>query len=178
MALKRWMEGDVSEDGHPCEAALEFRRAAIRFGAVDEVPADALDLAVSFAWIGKAVSRTVEAGAWVLAGTDPNTWQMIRAMAADSKTRKVACRVALSSPAAAFFGPELEALRACAAFRNAAKQAEPAVSMTAKQEEGRFAVLSSIARSLPGPELPCQPANADNLVVLSAVRKRLAGTGM
>lgn len=171
MTLKRWMAGDVSEDGHPCEAALEFRRAAIRFGAVGEVPADALDLAVSFAWIGKAVSRTVEAGAWVLAGTDPNTWQMIRAMAADPKTRRVACHAALSSPAAAFFGPELDVLRSSAAFLNAAHQ----VGLV-RQGAGRLAVLASIARSLPGPELPDRVSKADNLVVLSSFRKRLAGT--
>lgn len=172
---RNWaISADASEDGHPCEAALEFRRVAIRCGAADEVPVDALDLAVAYAWIGKVVSRTADVGSWVLAGADPNTWQMIRAMALDAEVRKAALASAKSgSPSAIFGESHLKKLRATKGFHIAFEQVSKTVAHTVHPADvERIAVLSSIARALPGAQLKRVPGSQGNLIMLEAYRSR------
>jgi hypothetical protein len=70
-------DNDCAEDGHPAEAALEMRRILVVSGNAEEVPADVLDLAVSIAWLGKAMSRTRRMADLLVEGVDPNTWQVI-----------------------------------------------------------------------------------------------------
>lgn len=166
-------DGDVSEDGHPCEAALEFRRAAVRYGVTEEVPADALDLAVSFAWIGKAVSRTAEADAWILAGADPNTWYMVRAMAVDAEVRRNAVAAAKKAAPAAGRECELKALRATVAFREACSRVGETVGTgTSASQVERLAQLEGIAGRLPGPTIAVPfTSGVDNLVILDRFRK-------
>jgi len=146
-------EGDVSEDGHPCEAALEFRRAAIRFGLVNEIAADVLDLAVAYAWMGKAVSRTADAAAWQRQGVDPNTWQMIRAMATGKGTLAAAHLAATRGIAIHGFDRDLAILRASVAFTSACAQVEMSLFGDRRASvAARTAELARIAAGLPGAE--------------------------
>jgi len=175
MAGGKPRQRDVSEDGHPCEAALEFRRAAIRFGVADEIGADALDLAVAFAWIGKAVSRTTEAWPWITAGSDPNTWLMVRAMACDTEARRIALKTALSGEASPGFEGDLAALRTSQAFYGAAHAVSRTVSRDIPAEEQtRLAELTAVAKLLPGPENVLPVKAAPNVVALRDFRKRKA----
>lgn len=164
-------EGDVSEDGHPCEAALEFRRAAIRYGVAGEVSADVLDLAIAYAWMGKAVSRTVEAPAWLRQGVDPNTWQMVQAMALGQGTLAAAHIAATRAPAAAGFERELVSLRASVAFTSAVAQVEMSLFGDRRTSvAARTAGLAKIAAGLPGAE-PVSLHDADKVVRIEDFRK-------
>lgn len=164
-------EGDVSEDGHPCEAALEFRRAAIRYGVIDEIPADVLDLAVAYAWIGKAVSRTAEAAAWQRQGIDPNTWQMVRAMASGKGTLAAAHAAATREAAAPGFQRELAILRASVAFSSACGQVEMSLFGDRRASVAfRTSELSRIAAGLPGAE-PTSLHASDKVVRIEDFRK-------
>lgn len=116
MSLKRIPEGDVSEDGHPCEAALQFRKSVVRMKIAEDVSADALDLAIAFAWIGKAVSRTDICAEWQIAGIDPNTYLIIPLLACSSDARSKALEIALKYKASIGMDRELVRLRASSAF--------------------------------------------------------------
>lgn len=176
MAFGKPQHSDASEDGHPCEAALEFRRAAIRFGVAEEIGADALDLAVSFAWIGKAVSRTAEAWSWISAGSDPNTWLMIRAMARDPEARSIALKAALSGNPAPGFESGLAAIRESRGFSGAALAVGRTLGDKAvAAERKRLAELEAVAKRLPGPEDVRPMKLPGNVVALRDFRKRPSG---
>ncbi len=119
MSLKKIPEGDVSEDGHPCEAALQFRRAVVRMGVAEDISADALDLAISFAWIGKAISRTDMAAEWIISDIDPNTYLVVPLLSCSSDARRVALEIALRSKASFGLERELGKLRSASAFQGA-----------------------------------------------------------
>src|SRR5690606_21899889 len=112
-------EGDVAEDGHPCEAALQFRRSVVRMGIAEDVSADALDLAIAFAWIGKAVSRTDISAEWLLSGIDPNTFVVVPLLACSSDARKAALDIATRGKPSTGMERELGRLRASSAFQSA-----------------------------------------------------------
>ncbi len=115
----RLSDGDPAEDGHPCEVAFAFRDVVIRSDVADEVPADVLDLAVQFAWIGKAVSRTVGMNEWFLSGIDPNTRYMVAAMSMDTLSRQTALEHAVKGKALPGMESALRAVRCCQAFSHA-----------------------------------------------------------
>lgn len=71
-------EGDISEDGHPMQAAMEFRRWLIIHGISDEIPADILDLCYHFSWLGKAVRQVLHARGIHEVGLDFNSFHAIR----------------------------------------------------------------------------------------------------
>lgn len=166
--------GDPSEDGHPCEAALEFRRAAIRCRVVDELPADVVDLATAYAWIGKAVSRTTACAAWLEAGADPNTWHGIRAMAAYPRARSLALSAAKSAEAAAGMERQLRAVRNSPGFKAACATME-AVAAGDPGETWRSSWLQGVAAKLPGPDVAAAGARGGTVaevVSLDAWRTR------
>src|SRR5690606_23036500 len=110
---------ELSEDGHPCEVALEFRRLAITGGIASDISINSLDLAIAFAWAGKAISRTKKLDSWMQTGVDPNSWDIIRAMALDAEVRRDALSDARSCAPAKSFSRSLYLLRKSAAFQRA-----------------------------------------------------------
>lgn len=172
-SLKSEIE-DPSEDGHPCEAALEFRRHSLRTLRKD-VPANTLDLAISFAWIGKALSRTTDCTKWLRAGVDPNTWEIIRIMAIDADARRLATQTAFSGDPSSYYFTGLPLLRESAAFQIAYE--ETLYTLEPRIEAGRrkrLKNLTSIATKLEGPSLNFPDTDDSNLVLLSQFRKRVA----
>jgi len=143
-------QGDASEDGHPCEAALELRRILLVSGQAAEIPADVLDLCISAAWIGKAVSRTARLREFLDMGIDPNTWQVIAAIGTDTSFARLALDASMHAPAAPGRGPELAAIRETEAF-NAAFEA---IANALASESGtsaaarRFVRLRSLSAGL------------------------------
>jgi hypothetical protein len=164
--------GDAAEDGHPCEAALAFRNVAIRSNIADEIPADVLDMAIQFAWIGKAISRTMALNEWCLAGIDPNTREIVAAMALDSETRQVALNHALKAKAIIGLESGLASIRRSSAFIHASKivlsvcGARPSVADISK-----LAFLSSVASQLPDTRRIKFGQAQDTVVSLEAFRK-------
>ncbi|NTF17474.1 hypothetical protein G6L37_03505 [Agrobacterium rubi] len=119
MSSRSIPDGDVAEDGHPCEAALQFRRSIVRMGVAEDVSADALDLAITFAWIGKAVSRTSVSAEWQIAGIDPNTYLIVPLLACSGDARRKSLEIAVRAQASAGMVRELGQLRASSAFQSA-----------------------------------------------------------
>jgi hypothetical protein len=174
MRERRWTEtADPSEDGHPCEVAVALRLVAIRSNVVQEIPADVLDLAIQFAWIGKAVSRTVSITEWLSSGIDPNTREIVAAMAVDSVARQTALSHATGSRAAPAMADGLAAVRACQGFGQAVRvvralcgQNPPAADVR------RLSSLSEIARGLPDTKRLDRAKSYDGVISLDAFRKK------
>lgn len=169
----RLSAGDAAEDGHPCEVALAFRSAVIRSDIADEIPADVLDLAIQFAWIGKAVSRTVGLNEWCLSGIDPNTREMVAAMAMDSSTRQTAIHHAVKAAAAPGLEQSLRSIRSSQAFAQALRtlQSVSGRSPSAYDVE-RLAILCDLSSKLSDTKRLAQTKAADSVVSLDAFRKR------
>lgn len=175
MSLKRIPDGDAAEDGHPCEAALQFRRAVIRMDVANEVSADALDLAIAFAWIGKAVSRTDICAEWLVAGVDPNTFVIIPLLASSGDARVEALKVATTAKAMPGYERELSRLRAGSAFVNAVSvmktlgRSNPGV-----RDVIRLSELAELSLDFPEHQrmLP-KIAGSGNVVMLDKFRRRL-----
>jgi len=161
---------DFAFDGHPCEAALEFRRAVVRFGVADELTADAVDLATCMAWLGKAISRTEALHAWLRSGTDPNTWQAVRVLASDFSLCRIALDAASNCPPKYGMEAELKAIRESRGYARAALEVQGIADGSFTQ--GAI-MLAKAARALPG-RVP-HPQELEfrlcNIVDLSAARR-------
>lgn len=175
MSSIKAIHDEIAEDGHPAEAALEFRRAAIRSGIVREISADALDLACSLAWIGKAISRTKAAVRWGIEGVDPNTFDFITATAGSHSLRQQSLNDALAAEALRGRREELIKLRALIGFQNAVVQMKNLTGTSiAHSQLLRLAELNAIAEKLPGPKnIRLKGNSADNVVAfpLRSVKK-------
>jgi hypothetical protein len=174
MSLKRIPEGDVSEDGHPCEAALQFRKSVVRMGIAAEVSADALDLAISFAWMGKAISRTDVCAEWHFAGIDPNTYLIVPLLASSDEARRLGMEIALRSKATVGMERELGRLRAASGFLGAVS-AMKALAKTnpSIRDVLRLSELADLSTSFPDKQrrLPAS-AGTGNVVLLDRFRQR------
>lgn len=142
---------EVAEDGHPSEAALEFRKQAIRLDIVKEVSADAVDLAISWAWLGKAISRTKASVRWGLEGIDANTFEFIVALGKSHALRATAIADATSAEALSGRREELLKIRKLGGFLNAVNQCQKAAGVSIRQiDVMRLSELSYIAGQMPG----------------------------
>lgn len=137
----------IPDDGHPCEAALEFRRTAICSGLTEELSADAIAFATSIAWIGKAISRTTDMHRWLSAGVDTNTWQFVRVIASDYHLVWIAVDTALNSPGKYGMSDELDQIRKSKGFISARDEVKQALSRNPSQ---CVVELTRLARLLPG----------------------------
>jgi hypothetical protein len=169
---------ELTEDGHPCEAALEFRRIAVTKQIVEDISINSLDLAISFAWTGKAISRSNKLAAWQQIGVDANTWEMIRAMAIDTEIRRFALHDALHASSATSYSTTLDLIRRSSAFNRAMTSVQSTLSVTSNQEDVLFWMgeLAHIAKQIPGPPMKPFITKADNLVHLASFRKSKADT--
>jgi hypothetical protein len=174
--MKRLPENidSTAEDGHPCEAALEFRRAAIRSGIVREISADALDLATSFAWIGKAISRSGAVSKWKLSNIDPNTHEFIRALAFSDQLRRTAAADAVASTALSGREFELKEIRELLGFKNAlATLAQLTSTRPSRGNIMRLGELHSLAQRLPGKHVKkVSTQSSDNVVLFPLANRR------
>lgn len=163
---------ELAEDGHPCEAALEFRRIAITRQIVDDISLNSLDLAISFAWAGKTISRTKKLSAWQQIGVDTNTWEMVRAMSIDTEIRRLALDDALYAGSASSSNA-LDHLRKSSAFNRAMHSVQATLNVANSHEDVLFCLgeLSHIARQIPGPEMNPIITKSENLVNLASFRK-------
>jgi hypothetical protein len=169
---KRISAEDPSVDGHPCEAAIAFRDIVVRSDVTEEVPADVLDLCMQFAWLGKAVSRTGAIHQWFLSGIDPNTRDIIPAMAIDSHARGAALNQALTGEALPGMAESLRSVRECLAFKQAVKTVSGLCNANpATAEVMRLAVLCGISQRLSGVKRLAKPP-AGEVVSFDAFRKR------
>nr|WP_250807882.1 hypothetical protein [Neorhizobium tomejilense] len=165
--------GDASEDGHPCEVAIRFREAAIRSGVIDEIPADALDLAIQFAWIGKAISRTVDLDEWFLSEIDPNTRAIIAAMSIDTTARQTALQHAVKSKAAPGLETSLRSIRSSQAFSHALRVVQTVCGRNPSVADiERLAVLCEVSGMLSDTKRLGRAKAAEGVVSLDAFRKR------
>lgn len=174
MSLKRIPEGDVSEDGHPCEAALQFRKAVVRMGVAEDISADALDLAISFAWIGKAVSRTDICAEWIVSDIDPNSYVVVPLLASSEEARRTALEIALRSKASLGMERELGRLRAASAFQGAVTAVKAlARSNPSVRDVVRLSELAELSLAFPARQrrLPAA-AGTGNVVLLDEFRQR------
>jgi len=164
----------LAEDGHPCEAALEFRRLAITKQIADDLSVNGLDLAISFAWAGKAISRSKKLDAWQQTGVDPNTWEIVRAMSLDVEIRRYALNDALYAAPEDAFASALDHLRKASAFQRAMSSIQATISVSSSQSDVLFWMgeLARIAKQIPGPDVKPSIAKADNLVNLASFRKK------
>jgi len=170
-------EGDASEDGHPCEAALEFRRLLRCWGMADEIPADVLDLCVSLAWIGKAVSRTEAVYQFREMGVDPNTWQIIAGMASEDEVARRAMAASLDAPPDSRRGQDLALVRQSEAFRSAYGAVASAMAHSSRSTAAsrRWVYLRTLTDGMIKIDLP--KPTSPQVVSLAAARRRLrAGT--
>lgn len=174
MSLKRIPDGDAAEDGHPCEAALQFRRAIIRMDVANEISGDALDLAIAFAWIGKAISRTNVCAEWHVAGIDPNTFVIIPLLASSMEARVEALKIATTGIAMHGYQRELTRLRAGSGFISAVQimralgKSNPGVS-----DVMRLSELAELSLEFPDHQrmLP-KVAGSGNVVILDKFRRQ------
>ncbi|MBY3151061.1 hypothetical protein HFO56_01380 [Rhizobium laguerreae] len=170
---KRLSAGDAAEDGHPCEVAIAFRDVVIRSDIADEIPADVLDLAIQFAWIGKAVSRTEGLNEWCLSGIDPNTREMVAAMAMDSLARETAIEHAVKGRAAVGLDDSLRSIRSSQAFGHALKVAQSVCGRNPSMRDvERLAVLADLSSRLSDTRRLARARAKDGVVSLEAFRKR------
>lgn len=157
----------IAEDGHPCEAALEFRRQVIRHGIIREVSADALDMAVTFAWIGKAISRSKAIARWKINDIDPNTWEFLTALSLSHQLRTLALHDAMEAEASTGRVEELKQIRKLRGF--CAAVATLTLLTSPNPQAGdvlRLAELSRIAEKLPGKKVTKIANGTANNVVL------------
>ena len=174
MSRKRIPEGDVSEDGHPCEAALQFRKFVIRMGMAEDVSADALDLTIAFAWVGKAVSRTDICPEWLIAGIDPNTHLIVPLLACSGDARSKALGIALRSKPSFGMERELGRLRGSRAFQCAvATMNALASSKPSAKDVVRLSELADLSSGYPRSQrtMPKAPGTG-NVVMLDRFRTR------
>lgn len=165
--------GDAAEDGHPCEVALAFRSAVIRSDIADEIPADVLDLAIQFAWIGKAVSRTVGLDEWCLSGIDPNTREMVAAMAMDSTARQAALDHAVKAKASPGLETSLRSIRSGQAFSHALRTVQSVCGRNPSiSDVERLAILCDLSSRLSDTKRLARARKAEGVVSLDAFRKR------
>lgn len=140
---------DAAEDGHPCEAALELRRVLRVREIADDVPADVLDLCISIAWIGKAISRTEKVGDFLSSGVDPNTWQIIAAVGRDRSLAARVLETAMNAKAGTGMAPELAAIRRSEAFKTASDAVRRIVGEATCAAHGRrWLRLGNLCRDL------------------------------
>lgn len=178
MSLRQIAEGDPAEDGHPCQAALMFREVVIKSGISGEVSADALDLAIAFAWIGKAVSRTVIAAEWLVEGVDPNAWQIVPLLATDADVRSEALKAARTAAAAKGFERELARIRSMAGFASAVETVASLATLRPDLKDVlRLSELASLASEIPKRQrtLP-RSKRSGNVLMLDKFRKRQAAS--
>ncbi len=163
----------TSEDGHPCEVALEFRRTIIRQDIARDISADALDLAISFAWIGKAISRSGALAKWLLNKIDPNCEDFIRALASSDQMRRAALSDALTASATTGRDDELRTIRELQAFKQATQALRHVTSSSPKSVEVlRLAELQELSSQLPGKQVKCiSTAPSDNILLFPTMRK-------
>jgi hypothetical protein len=174
MSLKKIPEGDVSEDGHPCEAALQFRKAVVRMGVTDDISADALDLAISFAWIGKAISRTDICAEWIVANIDPNTYLIVPLLASSADARGKALEIALKSKPSLGMERELGRLRVASAFQGAVSAVKALSRQTPSARDLlRLSELADLSLAFPAGQrrLP-STAGTGNVLLLDKFRSR------
>ncbi|MCS4089739.1 hypothetical protein [Rhizobium sp. BK176] len=177
-ANKRLPAGDAAEDGHPCEVAIAFKDVVIRSDIADEVPADVVDLAIQFAWIGKAVSRTEGLNEWCLSGIDPNTREMVAAMAMDSLARETAIQHAVKGKAALGLEDSLRSIRASQGFRHAIKVVQSVCGRNPSiSDVERLSDLADISSRLSDTKRLAAAKAATAVVSLDAFRKhrKIAG---
>ena len=173
MNRTRISAGDAAEDGHPCEVALAFRSAVIRSDIVDEMPADVLDLAIQFAWIGKAVSRTEGLDEWCLSSIDPNTREMVAAMAMDSLARQTALHHAVKGKASPGLESSLRSIRSSQAFAQALRVVQSVGGRNPSVADvERLAVLCDLSSRLTDTKRLARAKVIDGVVSLEAFRKR------
>lgn len=174
MSLKRIPDGDAAEDGHPCEAALQFRRAVIRMDVANEISSDALDLAIAFAWIGKAVSRSDVCAEWHVAGIDPNTYVIIPLLSSSGEARAEALRVATVGAPMTGYERDLARLRAGRGFIAAVQvMKDIARSTPSVMDVMRLSELAELSLGFPEHQrsLP-KVAGSGNVVMFDQIRKR------
>ncbi len=170
---KRLSAGDAAEDGHPCEVAIAFRDVVIRSNVIDEIPADVLDLAIQFAWIGKAVSRTEGLHEWCLSGIDPNTREMIAAMSMDTLTRETAIQHAVRSKAAYGLEESLRSIRSSQAFGHALRVVQSVCGRNPSVADvERLAFLAHLSSQLSDTKRLARAKAAEGVVSLDAFRKQ------
>jgi hypothetical protein len=174
MSLKKIPEGDVSEDGHPCETALQFRKAVFRMGVAEDISADALDLAIAFAWIGKAISRTDICAEWIVADLDPNTYLVIPLLSCSGSARRTALEIALKSKASLGMERELGRLRAASAFQSAVAAVKSLDRRNPSVRDVlRLSELADVSSSFPARQRKLPAAvGTGNVVLLDKFRQR------
>lgn len=175
---KRLSAGDAAEDGHPCEVAIAFRDVVIRSNVMDEIPADVLDLAIQFAWIGKAVSRTDGLHEWCLSGIDPNTREMVAAMSMDSLARETAIQHAVKGKAAYGLEESLRSIRSSQAFGHALKVVQSVCGRNPSVSDvERLAILADLSSQLSDTKRLARAKAVEGVVSLDAFRKhrKIAG---
>jgi len=165
--------GDPSDGGHPCEAALEFRRVLRLWGYAMDLPADILDLCISIAWIGKAISRTEAMQDFREMGIDPHTWKMIPGMVARDEIAALALNASMHAPPELGRESDLAMVRQSEAFRIAHDAISRAVSPAHRTSAAawRWARLREMSHGVievRPPRLPPQ------VVDLEIIRRRRA----
>lgn len=167
----------TAEDGHPCEAALEFRRSVIRADVAREISADALDLAISFAWIGKAISRSGALSKWLLSKIDPNCEDFVRAMSSSDQMRRAALADALTASPSSGRDAELQQIRGLQGFKQAVQiLGQITGSSPDSKQVARLSELHYLALQLPGKQLKqINPSPSDNILMFPGVRKSQKG---
>lgn len=165
---------EVAEDGHPSEAALEFRKQAIRLGIVKEISADAVDLAISWAWLGKAISRTKAATKWGVEGVDANTFEFVVALGKSHALRQTAINDATSAEAMPGRREELLKIRKLAGFLNAVNQSQKVTTVSTRQVDVmRLSELTYIAGQMPGSDLSrIKTLETSNVLPFARLSKR------
>jgi hypothetical protein len=163
----------TAEDGHPCEAALEFRRSVIRADIAREISADALDLAISFAWIGKAISRSSALSKWLLSKIDPNCEDFVRAMSSSDQMRRAALADALTASPTVGREAELQQIRGLQGFKQAIQMLDLITGASPDSRQiSRLAELHSLALKLPGEQSKqISTSPSDNIVLFPGARK-------
>jgi hypothetical protein len=167
----------TAEDGHPCEAALEFRRSVIRADVAREISADALDLAISFAWIGKAISRSGALSKWLLSKIDPNCEDFVRALSSSDQIRRTALADALTAAPTHGREAELQQIRGLQGFKQAVQILGQITGASPDSKQVlRLSELHLLALNLPGKQPKQISASpSDNIVLFPGARKSPKG---
>jgi hypothetical protein len=145
---------------------------------MDEIPADVLDLAIQFAWIGKAVSRTDGLHEWCLSGIDPNTREIVAAMSLDSLARETAIKHAVKGLAASGLEDSLRSIRSSQAFGHALRVVQSVSGRNPSvYDVERLSILAELSSKLTDTKRLARAQSAEGIVSLDAFRKqkRIAG---
>ena len=165
-------ESDPAVDGHPCEVALAFRHVIIRSGIAEEIQSDIIDLAIQFAWIGKAISRTQKIDNWFISGIDPNARGIITAMATDSFTRQTALTHAINGKAIKGMEKSLINIRKTKAFMNAADTVKALCTIPSPCEIERLSKLCGLAIDMGDRCRFLKQRNENTIISIEAFKKR------